>query len=429
MSLLIETAESEAKENTQRPLRSLQPTTETNVMQSLRSEQLPHTALKRAPATEAKPLRVLHVHSGNLYGGVEMSLMTQARHRHLCPAMELSFALCFAGQFSKELAALGAPVHWLGNVRVRQPMSVWRARQRLHDLLRRERFEVVVTHSAWSQAIFGPVARTAHLPLVFWLRGLAKGKHWLERWAGRTPPDFALCNSHFTASTLPKLFPHVRAEVIYNPLISSAPRLSQAERSVLRAELETPEEAVVIVQVSRMEAWKGHELHLRALSLLKEIPGWICWQVGGAQRPHEARYMEKLKGLAITLGIADRVRFLGWRSDVSHLLPAADIHCQPNTGPEPFGNVFIEALSAQLPVVTTAIGGAREIVDESCGMLVESEAAALAAVLQRLIQDQSLRLKLGAAGPARARKLCDAGTQLDRISNTLSCFVQQDRMR
>lgn len=399
------------------------------LFKQLLSEQPSHIASQPAPVAEAKPLRVLHVHSGNLYGGVETTLVAQVRHSDLCPAMELSFALCFAGQFSEELAALGAPVRWLGNVRVRQPVSVWRARQRLSDLLRRERFSVVVTHSAWTQAIFGPVARAAGLPLVFCLHSLAKGKHWLERWAGRMPPDLALCNSHFTARTLPNLFPQVRAEVIYNPLISSAPRPTQSERSRLRAELETPEDAVVIVQVSRMEAWKGHELHLRALSLLKEMPGWICWQVGGAQRPHETRYLEKLKALAVTLGIADRVRFPGHRSDVPQLLAAADIHCQPNLEPEPFGHAFIEALAAQLPVVTTAIGGAQEIVDESCGMLVESEASALAEALQRLIQDRALRSKLGAAGPARAQKLCDVGTQLGRISSALNRLVQQDGVR
>ena len=53
-------------------------------------------------------------------------------------------------------------------------------------------------------------------------------------------------------------------------------------------------------------------------------------------------------------GIAGRVRFLGERRDVAACMHAADIHCQPNTAPEPFGLVFVEALYAGLPVVTTA---------------------------------------------------------------------------
>ena len=57
----------------------------------------------------------------------------------------------------------------------------------------------MVCHMAWAQAIFGPVARAARLPLVFWAHGATDGRHWLDRWARMTPPDLTICNSHFTA--------------------------------------------------------------------------------------------------------------------------------------------------------------------------------------------------------------------------------------
>jgi hypothetical protein len=69
-------------------------------------------------------------------------------------------------------------------------------------------------------------------------------------------------------------------------------------------------------------------------------------------------------------GVADRVRFIGERSDVGRLLAAASVHCQANLRPEPFGIALVEALAVGLPVVTVAMGGALEIVDESCGMLI-----------------------------------------------------------
>jgi glycosyltransferase involved in cell wall biosynthesis len=81
------------------------------------------------------------------------------------------------------------------------------------------------------------------------------------------------------------------------------------------------------------------------------------------------------------------------------LLVAADIHCQPNTGPEPFGIAFVEALYAGLPVVTTAIGGGLEIVDESCGKLVApDDANALSKVLRSLITNPGERAILAAGG-------------------------------
>ena len=77
-----------------------------------------------------------------------------------------------------------------------------------------------------------------------------------------------------------------------------------------------------------------------------------------------------LKTRAVSLGIADRVRFVGQRADVPQLMAAADIFCQPTRAPEPFGLVFVEALSQSLPVVTFAMGGPAEIVDETCGVLL-----------------------------------------------------------
>jgi len=175
-----------------------------------------------------------------------------------------------------------------------------------------------------------------------------------------------------------------------------------------------------------MEAWKGHQLLLQALSMLKEIPGWTAWIVGGAQRPDELQYMNDLKKASATFGIGDRVTFLGQRSDVPRILAAADIHCQPNTGPEPFGITFVEALYAGIPVVTTEMGGVREIVDHSCGIMVRSDdPGPLAASLRKLIQDVALRRQLGAAGPTRARQLCDPATQMARIAELLSVLLKQ----
>jgi len=373
------------------------------------------------PPEKPKPVHVLHVHAGNLYGGVEAMLLTQVRERNLCSNLQTSFALCFDGRFSEQLTDAGATIHGLGKVRTRQPLSVRRARQNLRELLRLEPVDVVVTHSCWSHAIFGSTVRAASVPLVSYLHSPATGRHWLEHWARRTPPDLVLCNSDFTAATSPRLFPETRAETIYCPVAPPEFPFSRSDRNGIRTALQTPIDATVIIQVSRMEAWKGHALHLEALSRLKDLPGWECWQVGGAQRESELQYLEKLKRTARRLGISERVRFLEQRSDVAKLLAAADIFCQPNTAAEPFGIAFIEALYAHLPVVTTDIGGAREIVNDSCGVLVQQDdASSLALELRALIQDPALRSRLGSAGPARARMICDPGAQLKQFQEALS---------
>jgi glycosyltransferase involved in cell wall biosynthesis len=378
-------------------------------------------------------MRVLHVHSGNLYGGVETMMLTLARasastSARACgganPACAHEFALAFDNRIASELRGSGAIVHHLGNVRARRPLSVWRARRRLADLLVAGRYRAVICHMPWAYAIFARTVRRARLPLVFWMHTAPQG-HWTERLAARTPPDLALCNSLFIGSKLPRIFPHRAGEIVYCPVDISTPRLTTGERLAVREEFATPPDAIVIVQVGRMESLKGHSILLHALARLRDR-NWVCWQVGAAQRPHEQAYLDGLIRLARELDISDRVKFLGHRSDVAHLLDAADIYCQPNLEPDAFGISFIEALGAGLPVVTTALGGALEIVDARCGVLVKpNDAAALADALALLIDDDDDRHRLGAAGPARARELCDPDVAVRRLDKLFERLHQE----
>ncbi|WP_205525413.1 glycosyltransferase family 4 protein [Pyxidicoccus trucidator] len=364
-------------------------------------------------------MRVLHVYSGNLYGGIETFLHTVAREQGRQPGLTHEFALCFEDRLARELRETGAALHLLGEARVGRPWTVWRAREALRELLHRERYDAVLCHAIWPQALFGPVVRAAGVPLVFYQHDALNGRHWLERWARVTEPDLVLTNSRYSAGTLASVYPRARWRLAYPVLASGPSEAGGAERSKLRAELGAAEGDVVIVQTSRMQEWKGQRLLLEALGRLRQVPGWRAWVAGGAQRPEEVAYLAGLRAQAESLGLTERVSFLGQRSDVPRLLRAADLHCQPNVGAEPFGLAFVEALHAGLPVVTTAMGGPLEIVDATCGVLVPPEPAPLAEALRRLIEDPAARARLGAAGPARAAKLCDPSVYLRGLDEAL----------
>ena len=375
-------------------------------------------------------MRVLHICSGNLYGGVETIQVTLARHRDDCPEIDLHFTVCFEGRLKTELAASGVPVHNLGAVRARNPISVCTARGRLRELLSESRYDAAICHSAWTQAIFGPTVKAAGVPLLYWLHGAPSGRHWLERWARLSRPDRVICCSEFASSLLWKLYPGVPSEIVHAPVSSVVKPLQVSpDRLAIRRELETPQDAVVIVQVSRMESLKGHKMHLEALGMLKDLPNWTCWMVGGAQRPAEMGYARDLHATAARLGLSQRVKFLGERSDVERLLYAANLFCQPNVGAEAFGITFVEALAAGLPVVTSAIGGGQEIVDESCGVLVPArDAASLSVALRRLVTDADLRTRMSNAAPDRARNLCEPSRQLERLTRAIENTVTGRRV-
>jgi glycosyltransferase involved in cell wall biosynthesis len=383
--------------------------------------------MKSSLQTPSQGLRVLHVNGGNLFGGVETILVTLARLRDGCPNMESHFALCHEGRLSRELIGAGAPVHLVGNVRISRPWTVLRARARMRRLLREIHFDVVVCHMTWSQAIFGPAVRALRIPLVFYLHNRAEGRHFIDRWARLSAePDLALCVSRDTESTCRNVFPKAPTKVIYSPIPLHKSGFEK-ERSRVRREFDVPEDATVIVQVSRMEAWKGHTALLQALHLLREREDWRCWIVGGPQAGPEVAYAQHLRDLAVELGIAQRVRFLGERSDVPRLLAAADVMCQPNTGTEGFSIVFMEGCLASLPIITTAIGGALEIVDESSGILVPlQDLDALTASLKRLLDDRELRVQMGRAGYRRVQEMCDPASQLQKLAKTLSSVAHKE---
>jgi glycosyltransferase involved in cell wall biosynthesis len=365
------------------------------------------------------PIRALHVYSGNLYGGVERMLATFAGLRDGVPGLEQRFALCFQGRLAEEIRAAGAPLAMLGGVRMSRPWTVLRARRALRRAIRTARPDVVICHSSWTQGLFGGVARRAGVPLVFWLHDAVTGGTWPDRLAKRTAPDRAVCTSRFAGETLDRLWPHVRGEVVYPPV--APPNAGSVDRAAIRAALRTPAEDVVILQASRMEPWKGHRLLIQGLTSIRQASGWTCWIAGGAQRPHEEGHLAEMYALAQQGGIAHRIRFLGHRGDVPALMASADVLCQPNLGPEPFGIAFVEGMHAGLPIVATAIGGAREIVDATCGVLVPpDDPAALGEALRALIVAPALRARLGAAGPPHARDLCDPVQQAARLREVLA---------
>ncbi|MBA2226052.1 glycosyltransferase [Thermogemmata fonticola] len=367
-------------------------------------------------------LRVLHLNAGNLFGGIETYLLTLARQRHLCPAMELHFGLCFAGRLEQELRAVGVGVLDLGPVRLSRPWTVLRTRQRLRRFLAEGTIDVVVTHGSWPHVVFAPVVRRVGLPLVHCLHGWLDSRHWLNCFAARTPPDHLLANSRFTADSAAQLWPQVPVTVIYPPLpLSEEAAISEEARRRLRASFGTDPDAIVILMAARIEPLKGHAVLLEALGRLRAQPGWECWIAGGAQRREEVQWLAELRADAQRRGIAERVRFLGQRADVPALLAAANLYCQPNVQPEGFGLALVEALRAGLPVITSRFGGAVEIVTDDCGILCPpGDSAAVAEALCALMADPSLRQRLSQAGPARARALCNPTEQLARLYQTLA---------
>ena len=359
-------------------------------------------------------MTILHVANGRLFGGIERMLTTFAE----CGGTNFEFMVATEGRLLSELRDRDAQVHFFGDVRLSHPSSILRARHHVRNLLRRRSYAAVVCHAPWSHAIFAGVVRGYGVPVILWQHDRATGTPLVERACRAAVADLVICNSKWTATTAPLLQPGVPHRIIPCPV--KATNRTPDARIEVRRELGARAESVVILSASRMEAWKGHLDLVRALARLSALP-WVLWIAGGAQRAHERAHAAALVDEVRRLGLDSRVAFLGERRDVDRLLAGADVLAQPNTEPEPFGIIFAEALRAGVPVVTTNMGGAPELVDESCGRLVAPhDFAALVTSLDLLVSDHALRDSLGAAGPRRAATVCDPSHVLAQLADAMS---------
>jgi len=366
-------------------------------------------------------MRALHLIPGNLYGGVESFLTLIARRRELMPNVEHHFALCFEGRLGDELTAARVPVHRLGVMRTSRPWTVLRGRRRLRALLATTHFDVALTHSSWPQAMFAPVLARAGVPTVFYLHGPLLGISWLDRWAGLHMPTMMIAVSRHTLGTSRQLYPNTEAHVLNYPITWHAPPDGARVREAVRQELGALPGDVVLLQASRADRWKGHDQLLAALERIKDLPGWRLWLAGGAQRPTERTFLSELAQQVSRAGLDERVRFLGERRDVPRLLAGADLYVQANRGPEGFSLVFIEAFAAGVPIVTMRLGGAAEIIDETCGALVApGDVAGFAHTLRELIPATERRRSMGARARARVVELCDPAARLRELERVLT---------
>lgn len=144
----------------------------------------------------------------------------------------------------------------------------------------------------------------------------------------------------------------------------------------------------VMLTVGRLHTNKGFDTLIRAFAKLKSkcsAAADVQLVIAGAG-PLEL----ELKALAVELDINSQISWLGWRSDVSYLLSAADLFVCPSRH-EPLGNVILEAWAQKVPVVTTASDGALELCGNSQAAVVTpiDDSEALAGALSKWATDDT----------------------------------------
>jgi len=295
----------------------------------------------------------------------------------------------------------GIPVHHLGRGRF-DP----RILTDLVDLARRRSARILHVHG-YAAADFGRVAaRVVGARLVLHEHFADPAMPGYQALADRLLApltDRAIAVSESTRRFLvdSRAVPDGRVRLIYNgaPLEEFAP--TGPERGLrVRASLGIPEDAPVVGSIGRLNAQKGHRFLLEAApAVLARHPAARLLIVG------DGDLMEDLRSQAGGLEASDRVLFAGHRADVPDVLAALDVFCISSLY-EGTPLALFEAMAAGRAIVSTAVDGCREVIDEGeTGLLVPaSDPPALAEALDRVLSDAALRSRLGEAALGASRR-------------------------
>ena len=378
---------------------------------------------------------VIHLHSGNLDGGVEGLLTLLARQK-----VADRFWLTHEGPLAQRLRSLeGIHLERIAPTpRWSRPWTLGRARR---DLTRRLEAVVprstpasasavasasasaplkVVAHGAWMLATLGPVlAKHPRVELILALHDVPNERHWVERRARRVRPCWIAANSRVTAEAARHLWgAEVPIALLPPPTVPLPPaalalRDDPDARARIRREWGAAPSDLILLAACRPDPIKGLGTVIEALARLEapdpplHAPTVRFWWAGAPHRPQERREAQRLERLARSHGLLDRgqVRFLGPRQDIPHLLALADLLVQPNLGPEGYGLSFVEALRLGRPVLTTPLGAARDHLDDSCAFWVApGDPAAIAAVLEQLRHNRSMLARATAQARLRGQE-------------------------
>lgn len=300
--------------------------------------------------------------------------------------------------------------------------STGRQLLRLASYLRAERADIVHSHDVYSSIFTTAAGRVAGVPTVISSRRflvspnrsrqLVAVSRVTYRMSHRVLTNSSAVGRHLVAAEgVPAdrvfVLPNFVDDEFFDPITGS-------DRARMRAELGVPAGATLVGVVARLEAIKDHETLLRALARLAPGRPTLHLALVG-----EGSRRAALEALAASLGVADRVHFTGLRPHSPNLHHLFDLSALTSTS-EGFPNSVVEAMAARRAVVATAVGGNVDAVDDGVtGLLAPSgDDAAIAERLARLVDDPSLRERMGDAGLERAQREFRASRVMAMLEET-----------
>jgi glycosyltransferase involved in cell wall biosynthesis len=397
--------------------------------------------------SNSKPRKIVFVECAAAMGGVQFSTLYLVQH--LDPARWKPIVVCpEEGDLINACRCLGIQAQVLeqpklrstsfriGNdIRFPNPLAwLWDgvatlvAVRRLARFLQQTTPHLVVTKGLFSHFYGGMAARKLGVPCIWHVQDLISERFFgfYERafgLAARLLPDRIIADGAAIGRQLRCV--EDRVSIILNGVDSNVfhPGIDGAG---VRTELDLPDGAIVIGHVGRMTPWKGQHYLLEAFArIAREVPNAYLVFVGDPVFDTDS-YQNKLLKLTADLGLADRVRFAGYRHNLAEVLASMDVFAFTSVEKDTSPLTLLSAMATGLPIVAFAIEGVRELIDEDEQLLLvrPRKTEALAELLLRLLSDPDLRRRLSTS----VRRLAESEFSLERhVTNMEQVFVNLEQ--
>jgi glycosyltransferase involved in cell wall biosynthesis len=343
-------------------------------------------------------MKILFLDQSGKPGGAELCLIDIAKSYG-----KSAFVGLFAdGDFRKLLETNQIPVEVLATqaINVRKQSSLLQALGSLRQLTpliykvvqRAREYDLIYANTQKALVVGAIASFFARRPLVYHLHDILSAEHFSKtnlRVAVTLVNQFAslvIANSEASKTAFLQAGgkPNI-IEVVYNGFESNNYHTCETDIKNLKHELGL-EDKFVVGHFSRLSPWKGQHILINAMV---QCPQNVIAVLVGDALFGEQDYVQELHQKVAALGLENRVKFLGFRSDIPQLMAMCDVVAHTSTAPEPFGRVIVEGMLCGKPVIAAKAGGAMELVEDGInGFLVTpGESQELAQVINTCVQE------------------------------------------
>ncbi|MCK5214803.1 MAG: glycosyltransferase family 4 protein [Candidatus Omnitrophica bacterium] len=304
---------------------------------------------------------------------------------------------------------------------------------RLYRCFRREKFDIVHTHTAKAGALGRIAARLAGVPKVV---HTSHGHNFYGYFGPIGSKIIIFVEKILTAMTdkitaltelerrdfiTYKVSPQKKIMVFNSGVEFEKLRNIEIDPVNVRASLSVDEDEILISMIGRLEEVKGPEHLIEAAQIVLKKNAKVRFLFVG-----DGALRQSLETRCNQMGINDKVIFTGWRADVPQILSVIDILVLPSIN-EAVGRILLEAGALGIPVVATYVGGVPEIIkDHETGILVPPESPdEIADAVMTLINDPQQRKRMGETAKVWVDDKFSAGRMVSKITGLYNDLLKQ----